>query len=347
MKTTGAVILLLLSNVAWTANADESTNIGLEIFFIDVEGGAATLVVSNAGQSLLIDTGNPGERDGGRIVRVARDVAGLKKIDHLVTTHWHLDHYGGVGKVAEKLPIEHFFDRGIPDSLPEDKANFPFLIAKYRSLSKGKRTEIKPGDTFQLATKSGPAVKALCLTSAGRVLPAKANVDNECCGKAERQPEDTSDNAKSVSLVLSLGPWRFLDCGDLTWNVEEKLVCPRDAIGKIDVFQVTHHGLDVSNNPVLVNTIKPTVAVFNNGPRKGAAVNVTRTLRNLAEVKAIYQLHRNEGVDASLNTEPALIANGSSDCKGEFVRLTVAEDGKSYRLRIGEKGEARTFQTRM
>src|SRR5436309_9374551 len=116
-----ALLLLPLA-----VRADEPR--GLDITFIDVEGGAATLIVTPAGESVLIDCGWAGDRDPGRIAKAA-DALGVKAIDHLVITHWHTDHYGGVEKLSKLMPVRHFYDHGIPDSLAEDKANFPVLIA--------------------------------------------------------------------------------------------------------------------------------------------------------------------------------------------------------------------------
>src|SRR5262249_14289742 len=93
---------------------------GLNIYFIDVEGGAATLIVTPHGESVLIDCGNPGSRAAERVHKVATEVAGLKAIDHLAITHWHLDHYGGVGRLAQLMPVLHYYDRGIPETLAED-----------------------------------------------------------------------------------------------------------------------------------------------------------------------------------------------------------------------------------
>ncbi len=63
-----------------------------------------------------------------------------------------------------------------------------------------------------------------------------------------------------------MGQFDFLDCGDLTWNIEKKLVSPVDRIGPIDLYQVTHHGMAISNHPTLLQTIAPTVTIMNNGP---------------------------------------------------------------------------------
>ena len=81
-----AVLLTLLLAVSLaTVQAPET----LEIYLIDVEGGGATLLVSPAGESLLIDTGNGAQdavRDARRIMDAMED-AGVAEIDHLITTH--------------------------------------------------------------------------------------------------------------------------------------------------------------------------------------------------------------------------------------------------------------------
>src|SRR5262249_39121776 len=169
---------------------------------------------------------------------------------------------------------------------------------------------------------------------------------NATAEEHKHQPEDKTDNARSLGFVLSYGGFRFLDLGDLTWNIEYKLVSPSDKIGLVDVYQVTHHGLDISNNPVLLKTVSPRVAVFNNGPRKGGAPSVTTTLRRLPDIQAIYQLHRNLTVGAQENTDPEYIANPDEKCQGESIKLAVAEDGKSYTVTVGSKGTPKKYETR-
>src|SRR5499425_361342 len=120
---------------------------GLDIHFIDTEGGAATMIVTPAGESVLIDCGNPGTRDAERIAKTAEAI-GLKAIDHMIITHWHLDHYGGVGRLSKLLPIHHYYDHGIPEKLEEDSKNFPVLIAAYKEATKGKSKTLKPGDAI-------------------------------------------------------------------------------------------------------------------------------------------------------------------------------------------------------
>src|SRR5262245_26630933 len=191
----------------------------LDIYFIDTEGGAATLIVTPAGESLLIDCGNPGGRDAERIHKVATGLAGLKQIDHLFITHWHADHYGGAGRLAKLMPVVNWYDRGIPETLEEDKKNFPLLIADYREASKGKSKTLKPGDVIPLRQKEGtPEVKLVCLCARGEVIPDRPGAPENPIAKDHKpQPVDKSDNAKSLGFLFSFGGFRFLDLGDLTW----------------------------------------------------------------------------------------------------------------------------------
>src|SRR6266576_790121 len=148
---------------------------GLDVHFIDTEGGAATLIVTPAGESVLIDCGNPGARDAERIHKVATGPAGLKAIDHLIITHWHSDHYGGVAHLSRLMPVQHYYDHGIPDTLAEDSKNFPLLIGAYKAATKGVSKTLKPGDEVVLRQKEGtPALKLSCLCGSGEVVAEKA-----------------------------------------------------------------------------------------------------------------------------------------------------------------------------
>src|SRR5262249_44540427 len=117
----------------------------LEMYSIDVEGGQATLVVSPSGESLLVDTGWAGHnrRDADRILAAAKS-AGVKKIDFLVTTHYHADHVGGVPQLAEKIPIHTFVDHGPSVESGKDAEVLFSAYAAFRD--KGKHLQVKPGD---------------------------------------------------------------------------------------------------------------------------------------------------------------------------------------------------------
>ena len=321
---------------------------GLDIYFVDTEGGAATLIVSPAGESTLIDCGNPGERDADRIFQAARQ-AGIKQIDNLIITHWHLDHYGGAAALARKIPIKHCYDRGIPDVSTDDPTNFPKLIAAYKEVSMGKSTQLNPGDEVPLKQAGALQLHLRCLVARGETIPDTLGAPRNGFAKSNTpKPEDTSDNARSLGFLLTFGNFRFLDLGDLTWNIEYKLVAPTDKIGLIDVYQSTHHGLDISNNPVLVRTVRPFVAVYNNGPHKGGAPALTATLRDIGSIQGIFQMHRNLDAGPEDNAPADLIANSGDEanCKGEAIKLSVAPDGNSYTVQVGAKGKPLRFLTR-
>jgi hypothetical protein len=347
MNRLPAIFLVLVAICGSQAARGDQPSRPLTITLVDTEGGAATLIVTPAGESILIDCGSPGSRDADRIHQAARQ-EGLTAIDHLVITHWHSDHYGGVARLSQLLPIRNYYDRGIPSMLAEDPLNFPILIQAYKAACPGKSRALKPGDELPLKQKpGGPTLHLVCLCGNGEVIGEKPGArENPIAREHVPQPEDKSDNARSLGFLLSYGGFRFLDLGDLTWNVESKLVTPSDRIGAVDVYQSTHHGLEISNNPVVIKTVRPRVAIFNNGARKGGHPSVIGTLRRLPDLQAIYQIHRNVTVGAQENTEPENIANPSEECHGEAIKLTVEPDAHAYTVTVGGTGKTRRFDTR-
>jgi beta-lactamase superfamily II metal-dependent hydrolase len=318
----------------------------LDIYLIDTEGGAATLVVTPKGESLLVDSGNAGERDPARILRVVTEVAKLTKIDHHIITHWHDDHFGGTQAVAKQVPISQFYDHGTTVEEPE---KFDERFSWYLKLSDGKRRVLKPGDEIRLAADPGSLpLRLVCVCSAGLVLPNQdgSQPKHDGCDKHPPQPEDKSDNAASLGFKLSFGDFDFLDCGDLTWNIEHRMVCPENKIGTIDVYQTNHHGLSNSNNPALIHTIAPRVAVMNNGPRKGGELPVITALRTSPGLDAIFQVHRNVRTGDADNAPAEFNANADEQCAGDFVWLKVEPSGKSYSVAAGLKGKPHTFQSK-
>jgi beta-lactamase superfamily II metal-dependent hydrolase len=222
----------------------------LIVRLIDVEGGGGTLIITPARESILIDCGNPGARDAGRIAKAIRN-EGLNKLDHLVITHWHVDHYGGAETLAGLIPITHFWDRGIPERLAEDPGNFPGLIAAYSRVSKRMSRTLKPGDQLPLRQVEGAGrVTMTCVCASGNVIEAPSGATaNSRAGALSPMADDPSDNARSLGFVLSLGNWRYLNLGDLTWNTEAKLVHPVNRLGEVDLYQSTHHGASIPFSP--------------------------------------------------------------------------------------------------
>ena len=326
----------------------------LDVYWVDVEGGAATLIVTPAGQSILIDTGNPGTRDAQRIHEVATKQAKLKKIDLLITTHFHGDHYGGAATLAQLMPIGVVNDNGIPRRNPDRNRQDPAFILKirpYRSMKVDSRVVVKPGYQLPLLQAKGAAPVKCTVVAANRkfIDPPAGAKKNPLAGTVPAKPEDLSDNANSVASLIELGGFRFLDCGDLTWNMEAKLVEPVNRVGTVDVYQVNHHGLDVSNHPVLVKSVAPTVSIMNNGHTKGCGPQTFATLKAAKSIKAMYQVHKNLRKDGDKNNaSDEHIANLTvpKDCKALALKLSVAADGKSYTVFNPRNGHKRTFKTR-
>ncbi len=315
---------------------------GLEIHWIDVEGGAATLVVTPEGESLLMDCGWPGPRDAERIAKAAA-AAGAKQIDHYLTSHWHTDHWGGVAELAQRIKIARFYDHGFPG--PEAKDVDPKLKAAYLKACGGTSTVLKPGDAVPL---KGATVKIL--SSHGVVVGEEpgAPQTRKCAANPEHpaRPEDTSDNARSLGWLLTYGNFEFLNLGDLTWNVEHKLVCPVNLVGTVDLFQVSHHGLSQSNSPALVRAASPTVAVINCGAKKPGKAWSFGVLKETPGIKDVFQVHRNVEHGADQNAPAELVANDEADCKGEGLRVVVAPGGKSYTVEVPVKGTKRTYSSK-
>ena len=266
----------------------------------------------------------------------------MTAIDHLVITHYHTDHYGGVPQLAALVPIKHFYDHGPMSALPEDR-NFAQLYGAYRAAAKDTTTTLKPGDTIALKQGTGPKLTLTVVAADGQAIGGAAAPANPACASAVAQPDDVTDNRRSVAFVLRYGDFDFYDGGDLTGDVEAKLACPVDRVGPIDLYQVTHHGQDNSNNPVLLSTLKPTVAVMNNGPRKGGAAETFRRLQALPSLKGLFAIHKNAATGAEVNAAPENIANLDSPDAGNGFRATVDAAAKSFTITNPRTNETRSF----
>ncbi len=262
----------------------------LQIYVVDVEGGNATLVVAPSGESVLIDTGNPppaAVRDADRIMAAVKD-AGLAQIDHLITTHWHSDHFGGMPELATRIPIRHYIDHG-PTVQPQTLST-EFLKGTYPALyQKAKHTVAQAGDRIAMA-----GVDWRIVSAAGKVIKTAlsgAGAPNPHCVTFTPQDEDKTENAQSVGSVITFGNFRAVHLGDLTWNKEFELMCPTNRIGTMDLSIVSHHGQPVSNAEVLLHAIQARVAILNNGTRKGGQPSAMKILYSAPRLEDLWQIH--------------------------------------------------------
>jgi beta-lactamase superfamily II metal-dependent hydrolase len=293
----------------------------LDIYFIDVEGGQATLLKTPAGESVLIDTGWPGfeGRDANRIAEAAKK-AGITQIDWLVITHFHTDHVGGLDQLAAKMPIRNLIDHG---KTVESGANPEKLYGSYEGIAaKAKRITVKPGDKLPI---KGLDAEVLAAHGNGTKRPGKPN---PLCSGVQQMAVDNTDNARSVGILFTYGKFRFLDLGDLTWNRELELVCPENRIGKIDVYLTTHHGADSSGPAALVHAIQPRVAIMNNGEKKGGAPPAWKIIKATPGLQDLWQLHHSAAGGAASNVDEKLIANPAGQDPGHYISLTAQSNGK-------------------
>ena len=285
----------------------QATRPTLDIYIADTEGGKATLFVTPSGQTVLIDTGNPGARDLERIMDVIAS-AGVTKIDYLISTHYHTDHIGGLEALATRIPIAHFMDHGASVEAREAVPGFQAAYAEIHG--KAKHTVLRAGDRIPLA-----GIDWRIVMSAGKAiatpLPAAGGSNAMECASFQRHVDAASpdDNSQSVGSVITFGRFRAIDLGDLLWNNEVDLVCPRNNVGTVDLYLVTHHGLDQSGSPVLVHAIKPRVAIMQNGTRKGGAIATFQTLRGTPSLEDIWTMHWSYAAGMEHNSAGVFIAN--------------------------------------
>ncbi|MDG2385518.1 MAG: MBL fold metallo-hydrolase [Pirellulaceae bacterium] len=351
MRKLPPTLVLLVLTVSFVSVAVAGKSDGhLDLYWVDVEGGAATLIVTPQDECVLIDTGNPGLRDSTRVSKVVGKIAGLQAIDHLIVTHYHRDHYGGAEVLSSMLPIKKVYDNGVFAGMPDNpgKAYFNFRCDERHVIQPGEAIDLK-----QAATKTtAPKVEMVCLGARKSFVdPTKVDAArNEKMKKLHRDKDrDGSDNANSIVMLVRFGPFEFFDGGDVTWNQEKQIVYPFNLPGEVDVYQVTHHGLDSSNNPILLSSLKPRVAIMNNGHTKGCMPEVFANLKATPSIEAIYQVHKNLRPDGVVNNVPDdFIANhqDSKNCQGHYIKLSVEPDGAHYTVAIPAHNIQRRYKTK-
>jgi len=323
----------------------------LQIYFIDVEGGQSTLIVTPEGHSLLIDTGwagdgsgfRPGEpreaRDANRIVAAARD-AGISQIDYLLITHFHIDHDGGVTELSRLMPIGTFIDHSAPSAEAERMS--PGTKEAYEAYLKVRagRAHLQPRPGERLPLKD---VEAIVVSSAGATLAAplaNAGAVNAACPDHAMPPRDPNENPRSTGVVVRYGEFRFLDVGDLTGQPLFNLVCPKNLIGPVDVYLVAHHGGPDVSVPETFAAFKPRVAMMNNGVSKGGARVTYEALHHIAGLEDLWQLHAS--ADAADANFPARDIANLDESTAYWVKLLATSDG-SFRVLNQRTGEWKTY----
>jgi beta-lactamase superfamily II metal-dependent hydrolase len=318
---------------------------GLQIYFVDVEGGQATLFVTPEGKSLLIDTGWPGNngRDADRIAGAAKD-AGIKKIDFVLITHYHDDHVGGAPQLAAKIPVGTFIDHG--ENRETSDASASRVFAAYQELlasGKYKHIVAKPGEVLPIT-----GVQVRVVTADGQVIERAlpgGGKENNNCANAAKPPVDVTENPRSLGTLITFGKLRILDLGDLTADKELELMCPMNKIGVVDIYIASHHGFFQSGSAVLVHAIAPRVAIMDNGAKKGGSPAAWDVIKNSAGLEDLWQLHYSEEGGDAHNVAASFLANLQGPDTGNYLKIAAAADG-SFAVFNSRTGETKKYPTR-
>ena len=290
-----------------------------------------------------IDAGwpRPDRRDAGRIQAAMRD-AGITELDYVLISHFHRDHVGGLAQLAERVPIGQLVDHG--DSVELDRAAGRALWQEYLGVSNDRRRTIRPGEKLPLTR-----IEFTFIGAHRQLIDSlEPRPPNRFCADADVPPADLGENGHSLGYLLSLGGFQFLNLGDMTPDREHALACPENRIGVVDLWQVPHHGGYGAIRAELAAALQPTVAVINNGPRKGGTPDSLEVVQSTAEVGDVWQAHRTMTDDAAHQTDEALIANltEEDDCEGHWIKATVQPDGRTWTITNGRTGYSRNYQSK-
>ena len=335
-RLTAVLVLAILGALGTAAQAPRP----LDIYFIDVEGGQATLFVAPSGESMLIDTGFPGsgDRDLNRVLAAVKE-AGLSKLDYVLVTHYHTDHVGNAAALAERIPVGTFIDHG--ESVETDDSAKALYDTYVKTRARSRHMLAKPGDKVPIRD-----LDVTIVTANGERLtqplcrPCTANPS--CAGFTPKEP-DPSENARSVGSMIGFGRFRMVDLGDLTWNKEHEIACPNNLLGTVDLYLTTHHGSDQSGPAAIVHGLQPRVAIMNNGPTKGGSASVMEIVRSSPGLEDFWQVHRAVNAGTANMPDP-MIANLDTSA-AHYIHVSAQRDG-SFTVTNSRTKQTKAYKAR-
>lgn len=285
----------------------------LDFYFLDVEEGNATLIVTPSGRAMLIDGGNQtsDNRDARRFLTLAKQL-GVKQLDYLVVTHYHGDHYGAVPEIARHMPIVNWLDhgpnvehgQGLEWQQHWQIACNEALYSQYLEARKGsKHMVVKPGDEIVI-----DGINVQIVSSAAKMITTPlpgAGQPDPACDVTPVRSEDETEDGQSIGMVITFGKFRYVFLGDLTWNHARQLFCPRNLIGPVDVYETTHHGMSIDRKTSEVRWgrsccseaevfgLRPRVAILNCGEKyhRLGTPRAWQVVQRSPGLESFWQLH--------------------------------------------------------
>lgn len=331
--------LLCLAYLPVAAVAQSSS---LDIYWIDADGGAATLIVTPERESVLMDAGFglPDDAHAKRVVAAMED-AGIEEIDYFIASHFHGDHVGGVEALASLVTIGEFVDHG--ESVEQNtERGRPAWEGYLRALEMAERTSsspVRPGDVLPLR---GVALSIVTSNLEVPLRPLDPQGPNALCNGADAGPHDEGENARSVGYLLQFGEFDFLNLGDLTFRGQHAVACPENLIGVVDLMQVPHHGNGIA--PQLMGALNATVAVSSTGARKGGSPEGYEAVMASSDLESVWQLHRALGADDEHNTDPQMIANLTEENDaGHWIKASVVPGEPGFTVTNARNGHTRSY----
>lgn len=328
-----SVFAFLLAAVALAADT-------LDIYVVDTEGGKAVILLTPDGETMLVDAGYPtrDDRDTKRIVEVAQ-AAGIRQFDYIVATHYDADHSGNVPQVDRQVPGKVFVDHGEPVPTMNERNRSSGYDRYVQAIGQRKRISVKPGDVIPLK-----GLQIAVVTAGGKAISkplSGGGQPNNLTPAGRPTYQDSGDNAGSVGLLYEFGKFRMLDLADLLSPIEYDLVCPRNLVGSVDLFMVSHHGLKVSNAKFLVHAVCPKAAIMNNGARKGGDPETLDIFRTSPGFRDLWQLHYSNA-GGEKNAPADFIANLTEPCDAKLIKVIAQRDG-SFTITNTRNGFSKTY----
>jgi len=341
-------------------------------YFVDVGSGNAAFVVAPSGEVMMLDAGPTRAAD--RILAFMEQ-NGIRKIDWLVVSHFEDDHMGAAARIAEKVPILHFVDHGESvvygkdDEWWKDRRGFWFREGMGRQYDqsydiyrtareRARHIVVKPGDRVPI-----PGLEVVVVSGAGKVITQPlegAGAANPDCAGVDRQAEDDAEDGQSVGVVVRHGKFRFIYLGDLTWNTANSLFCPRNLIGTVDAYLVTHHAQSMPRefgeyyyglsacSPAEVHGLNPRAAILSLGAlgHKRGAPDAMKALHGVVGLDLWQTEYVREGGEAGYNGPEPFIANvGEKSDKVPYIELSAGADG-SFTMTNSRNGYTKQYPPR-